>query len=375
VSKPFEAQSLVQRVRQLLTRPPAAVEPAPAARPAAAAPAASPKPTAAPPAPSAPEIASDGFEFFDDEIAELSAPELQPRDAASADDSDFSFGADALELAPSATPASRTAAAAGRAQARAARDVLAEPELSSELFGDTDGETTGESISTLSAELLDDSEAPLAEPDLAEDSFAFAAPAAAPLAPATAAPVRAAATPPREAGATQIFEAPRRTPVSAPLDPVREPETVAWIDADPEASDAFDVSERDLGDSLDLDTAPSPSASSALDRSAPFDFEAPADGSADFDSTPLPLETPRSPLAAANRANEDAAALGPALRAQLHDTIERAAWETFGPLSEEIVKQVVQRFEAIAWEVVPQMAEKMISDMLARVSGEGEDER
>ena len=57
------------------------------------------------------------------------------------------------------------------------------------------------------------------------------------------------------------------------------------------------------------------------------------------------------------------------------DTIERAAWEAFGPLSEEIVKQVVQRFEAIAWEIVPQMAEKMISEMLARVNGDAEDER
>jgi CheY-like chemotaxis protein len=361
VSKPFEAQSLVQRVRQLLSRPAAVAEPAAAVRPAASA-AATPARGAAAAVPThAPATEPDGFEFFDEEIAELSSPELAPPSASRADDSDFSFGADEFELAPSSAPAHHSAPNTPRGASSRARDPLATAELSSELFEDFDAETADESMSTLAAELIDESEASLLDADPAEDSFAFASPTAAPVTPARSVTAPASIESPpitrHEAAATQIFETPLRAPAALPL--ARESEPLAWIDADPEASDAFDVSASDLDDSLALDSfsAAAPVASHGSESN--FDLDASGSSEPGFDSS----------APARDSANSDA------LRMQLHDTIERAAWEAFGPLSEEIVKQVVQRFEAIAWEIVPQMAEKMISEMLARVSDDADDER
>jgi hypothetical protein len=49
----------------------------------------------------------------------------------------------------------------------------------------------------------------------------------------------------------------------------------------------------------------------------------------------------------------------------LHESLEKVAWEAFGPLSEQIMQEVVKRAEAIAWEVVPQLAERLIREEIA----------
>jgi hypothetical protein len=51
------------------------------------------------------------------------------------------------------------------------------------------------------------------------------------------------------------------------------------------------------------------------------------------------------------------------------DALEKVAWEAFGPLSEQLVREVVKKVEQIAWEIVPQMAERLIRQEIARMKG------
>ena len=60
----------------------------------------------------------------------------------------------------------------------------------------------------------------------------------------------------------------------------------------------------------------------------------------------------------------------PLLRERLHDTLEKVAWEAFSELSEQVVRQVLERVETIAWEVIPQMTETMIREEIQRMKGE-----
>jgi CheY-like chemotaxis protein len=60
----------------------------------------------------------------------------------------------------------------------------------------------------------------------------------------------------------------------------------------------------------------------------------------------------------------------PRLRQELHDTLEKIAWESFGPLAEQLVRQMVERMERIAWEVIPQLAETLIREEIRRMKGE-----
>ena len=64
----------------------------------------------------------------------------------------------------------------------------------------------------------------------------------------------------------------------------------------------------------------------------------------------------------------------PELRQQLHDTLEKIAWESFGEITEAIVRQSVERVEAIAWEVLPQMAETLIREEIRRLKGDPSDD-
>ncbi len=363
VSKPFEAQALVQRVKQLLSQSAAA---APAAPAPARAPLARAVPKATPPEP-------DAFEFFEDEIAELSSPELAPARPDASLSEDFSFGDDDLAAEPLAPAPAAAPARAKRPGSDATVALFAEPSPEPEFAGDPfedDAGSTGpmdEPLPTLAAELLDEGDGgfePAAEPDpdseFRDDDEAPDLFAAEPLRDERWEPPRAPAAPAsrssREAPSTQIFGIgePARAPAVFPAR--REAGTAALLGS--EAPRSFDVSESDLEDSLSLE-APA----TARARRGPGGPEDAADE--------------RPARAAGPRGVETGAALGAPLsselRAQLHDTLERAAWEAFGQISEELVKQAVERFEAIAWEVVPQMAEKMIRDTLERVTGESDD--
>ena len=94
----------------------------------------------------------------------------------------------------------------------------------------------------------------------------------------------------------------------------------------------------------------------------------------DFSEPVGDLRTPASgthdPSALAGIALAD---VTPQLRAQIHDTLEKIAWESFGSVAEQIVQQAVERAERIAWEVIPPMAETLIREEIRRMKGESED--
>ncbi|NRA07125.1 MAG: response regulator [Myxococcales bacterium] len=57
----------------------------------------------------------------------------------------------------------------------------------------------------------------------------------------------------------------------------------------------------------------------------------------------------------------------PTLREELHQSLERIAWEAFGDLSKQIVAQAVERVETIAWETVPKLAETLILEEIRKL--------
>jgi CheY-like chemotaxis protein len=102
--------------------------------------------------------------------------------------------------------------------------------------------------------------------------------------------------------------------------------------------------------------------------------DAPAVLAAELYAEPAPAEAANTPAAsAAEPADALMAAIGPELRQQLHDTLEKIAWESFGDLTEAIVRQSVERVEKIAWEVIPRMAETLIQEEIRRLKAKSED--
>ncbi len=73
------------------------------------------------------------------------------------------------------------------------------------------------------------------------------------------------------------------------------------------------------------------------------------------------------PLGMAAGATPD---LSPLLRQQLHETLEKMAWEAFGDVAERIVREALARVEEVAWEVIPRMAEAMIQEEIRKLKGE-----
>jgi CheY-like chemotaxis protein len=73
------------------------------------------------------------------------------------------------------------------------------------------------------------------------------------------------------------------------------------------------------------------------------------------------------PLARAEAVLEQ---IEPQLREQIHDTLEKIAWESFSDVTDAIVRQSVERVEAIAWEVIPQLAETLIREEIRKLKGE-----
>jgi CheY-like chemotaxis protein len=118
--------------------------------------------------------------------------------------------------------------------------------------------------------------------------------------------------------------------------------------ADPIHS-TYDVSTSDLGD---------PFTGSANDSAAREPTPSPRLAS----ETGLePPSTTRGP----NRPD-----VSPLMRDRIHETLEKIAWEAFADVSDSIVRQVLERVESIVWEVVPQMAEALIQEEIRRMKGD-----
>ncbi len=90
---------------------------------------------------------------------------------------------------------------------------------------------------------------------------------------------------------------------------------------------------------------------------------------------PPPLATPSAnPARGAVPATSPLLAeIVPQVRKQLHDTLEKIAWESFSDVTEKIVRQAVEKVEAIAWEVIPQLAESLVREEIRKMKGEPED--
>jgi CheY-like chemotaxis protein len=115
-----------------------------------------------------------------------------------------------------------------------------------------------------------------------------------------------------------------------------------------------------------------------------MDTDAPGEHSATVlmveDEDPVRVQAPgdvrpTAPAAPAPSTASTTPEIPPALQQAVHATLEKVAWEAFSDLSEQVVKQVLARVEAIAWEVIPQMAETLVKEEIARMqSSEGDEE-
>lgn len=173
-------------------------------------------------------------------------------------------------------------------------------------------------------------------------------------------------------GATRIVEEPFAAPGAAASEPSpfeAEPPALARPGAgDPlgaagppdlaEASDEpfgasdYDVSSSDLGEALSgFPTEPAPAPPSTASPSARGAGEA-------------------LPAGATSSGDAPASDLSPVFRQQIQDALEKVAWEAFGDLAEKLVKDALERVERVAWEVVPQMAETLIQEEIRRLQRE-----
>jgi CheY-like chemotaxis protein len=322
ITKPFEAEALVDQVNELLAR-----------STASAGAEAAPDETLMVPA-AEPAEAEGGFDFFDEEMAQTAPSPSQGRETLTAD-LDGDLAAEPLELeavaeepdGPPDLPA-MIGADAGDSQATVAifdeEPEPAAPEPSREalpFFGeDFDGEALGTSAPTRASAAAAGAPAPAGY----EESFDFG------FEEEAVAPPRLPATPP-------------------PPVPAVAPDAQATVLFEDDAADA-------------VEAGPEPSA---------------AEPEAPVGATPPPLPQP-PPVPASARAvsesgsspSERARELSEPLRRQLQESLEKVAWEAFGDLSERVVREVVERIEAVAWEVIPQMAETLIREEIRRLQGD-----
>jgi DNA-binding response OmpR family regulator len=361
VAKPFEAQALVERVRGLLSRPAAAAAPAPAAK--RAAPAAQPAPAAAPrpPAPAAkaapappPEPAREDLDL---DFGDLDFESAAPRDSdvrlvdtddtstpldiePAALDDEARFGqtvllqSSDLEDEVSLAPARPAARPASPPPPPAARPQPSPSELERTMLVQTprlsDTGTAARPRPAAAPEARREERGGSTSPDM------------------RAARARPAPQPGPEPEEQLEFEVPSHSGPGADLWDVTPPELEAEpLEAEPETSR---MAARGQG----ADAAPPWAEPLEEDTPAPR-----SSGPARKAPAPAPAAAPRA--ASAAEARPDAGAL--------REALEKMAWDAFGPLSEQIVREVVRKVEEIAWEVIPSMAERVIREEIARIQG------
>jgi len=403
VAKPFEAQALVDRVKALLAQAP----PAPPAPAEATTAPSRPSPTEAAgnvrigqvvtQTVSSPTPSSESFDFFDDAPgsptpppAAATDPEPGPGRATAADA--FAFGEDELLGAEPEPTADRTVALLGdeldAAPAQPTPASFDDP-FEADLGGD---------------DLLPREKHPTPEPAVTRLDPSFAAddggdellPEELISADSTASRVEDSFD--FDLGQSQPGE-------------VSGPQLAQATVLDPKGSSGFDVSSSDLGDPLAEAPVgpvswpaaagrpaappapePPPRRAEALEPEPDFSIgvEEPPAVAAQIDEASLEdlmtaealaePEEPRRPEPQRVAVTHDASALAgvslaeiePQLRKQLHDTLEKIAWESFGDVTAQIVRQAVERVERVAWEVIPQLAETLIREEIRKLKGEGD---
>jgi CheY-like chemotaxis protein len=422
ITKPFEAQALVDQVNARL------------AQAAAAAPVAEPTPPEQTPAPedslglaSAPDTSSEGgasFDFFDEEITE---PGTTPAPAQSAEtmivsddletDGEDAFAFEAGDdFREEITTSSLSSDGSEVDAVPEILEPLEEPEMAAD--------------STV-AILPDDeaftgapAESPEASSALGEEDLAQVEPEELSVIPAAATPfVDFAGDVPAEPAETRIIAEPAALEVSpdpmseAISDAADEPVGLSDLESDPlsdpfaAASDTaeagppedhpadplggadpddlaveavldpaggreFDVSSADLGDALQ---GPETAAEATEEQDpSPWMAEEPVLEEAEILSEPAvegaPEPAPELLVTPMEDAPPAASApdLSPLTREQLRDALEKIAWEAFSDVTERIVQDAVERIERVAWEAIPQMAEALIREEIRKLKGEND---
>ncbi len=402
VSKPFEAQTLVTRVKELLaaTPPPPPVDAAPmlAAEPFSETAASS-------------GANDDSFDFFDDDLSEIKVAAPEP---ISIDDADSAFAFGDAELIPAEPPAAAEPVEPPAPLAESAfpdRTVAILPDDPGEPDLDIEASMTAESAevppTALSADLIDgafgnpeDELLAIAETGV-DDSFVTVDPTG-------------------TAEDSYDFSFDRD---SADTNHENEALSVEAADVaqatviDPNGASSYDVSSSDLGDPFALETvdepvtAPAPvdeaiAAPEAADATQFLDLDSPAlvdepfasveivdePGAGDlthetfavpdevavsepiFASAPPPGDEAKAlPAESAAATDSVLAEITPQLREGIHDTLEKIAWESFGSITEKVVAEIVDRVEKVAWEVIPQLTETLVKEEIRRLKGESDD--
>ncbi len=490
VAKPFEAQTLVSRVKELLAQAPSA--------PPVAAPSAAPAQTAPADIPAASVAADDAFDFFDDPVSSEPAPEvpqfIEPERAEleiEDPDAAFAFGEDefaesvsdaapatslpnppsaahTIAILPDDTSPSDSAhagrldplAAVSGSQAIPSTTPAATPPDSFDdlefedtgsgtpVSGDALAESTlldpgGDSAFDVSASVLDGpvggSPAPgateaAAMTQLLDTPFpgAESALGGEPSPPAPVAsigrdpvmemlgsdPVDSG---PRSPSAAVVEELPTDAPgrASDPTgfgapDDILEPAVAAWpepvAEARPDVPEMAEPAPEPIEPVFEpIEPAPEPIEAAPEPIEPAFEpietaFEPIEPAPEPIEATPEPIETAPEPIEPAPEPIEAAPEpietapepiesvlaeaqiaeplsepttidtaleqIAPALREQLHETLEKIAWEAFGQVTEKIVEQAVERLEKIAWEVVPKLAETLIQEEIRKLKNE-----
>ena len=387
IAKPFEAQSLINEVRRLIEASAASATQSPATAVSAESPAAN----------------ADAFDFFEDEE---SAPDLTTAQSPLDDggdlefhsaSSDFTFGDDDLGV-PASTPAqsvpvtpdvappaeSVEVTGASPVAEAASMGVKLEPATAAPAGVVFDGDSLDDSLAPDASRsgdqhfdfsLAEEATDPLVDPvppvdanDLAQatvidplgaSGYDVSSSDLGPPMPDTSPAPPAAAT-------TRVDEA--EMTMLAPESP---PEANTGPDTDPIASVPIAndlttvVGETPVYEGFTTPPQVEPIAAGE---------DAPPVLAAELYAEPAPAEAANTPAAStAESADALIASIEPELRQQLHDTLEKIAWESFGDLTEAIVRQSVERVEKIAWEVIPRMAETLIQEEIRRLKAKSED--
>lgn len=345
ITKPFEAQALVDQVNALLARAP------------------QPSPAAPSEATVMVEAAGDSaFDFFDEELAQTSpAPPGMARPPSAAATNRAADATDAFELeavedeAPAAPPAEPGFPDAGDSQATVlfeddAPNVTRRSPSAPPFLGDGFDAEALETPAPEAAPTAADPNVPA--PAGYEESFDFGFDDGATTAAALVEPP--APTPPplpaREAPPAPLFEGDFDEPAAARPVEAREPV---------EPIEAIEV--------MEPLAAMEPVHSMEAEPLAPPAL-------ADLVPPPVPDLAPPPPSPPLAVRVSGPTGLSEAAQKQLQETLEKVVWEAFGDLSERIVRDVIERVEAVAWEVIPQMAETLIREEIRRLQeddGEG----
>lgn len=427
IAKPFEAQTLVERVKQLLSQPAAVATVVPANPQAPEPVAVQPEPQRAAPAPPVATEADNAFDFFDDPVPDASdsRTDLEIDDTADAFAFDDDLGAPPRFAAGSSPappePAAHTVA------------ILPDDPPASVDFGDDElaplsPESVGQALDASSPsqsegfdfEFESMPSKPAPESDAGSEDFAESVlldPAGDSAYDVSSSQLGDLSVEPEPApaadapAATRLFEptpqadvpplrpqSPTATGGSAPLAPPAAGSSAALTPPAPPAMSAQGsqvapppplpsrLPDAELEDPVDSGLGePSvafvdevPTAPPSARREEPETGTDTAMQAEDLWSEPdaarpeaLALAEPEAPATSPKVADEALAQIAPALREQLHETLEKIAWEAFGQVTETMVAQAVERVEKIAWEVVPKLAETLIAEEIRRLKDEG----